>query len=175
MENHTDGLEPEWLTSFSRGPKGWKSLMAVETKQRRKRSPAWIREQWHLRVQAQAESGLSAREYCHGYGPPTRTQFAAFSQPCSSSERSSGCRPSDKLPLRHSPKGNRVLARTFERSPMAPSAVDNNSAASSSHTTAKPHSVISRSPSQVTRPSVHKIDTPVLVRLTCQLKSDTEF
>jgi len=46
MEKHADGLEPERQISSSRRPKEWRSLMAVETRQRCKRSHARIREQW---------------------------------------------------------------------------------------------------------------------------------
>jgi len=62
--------------------------------------------------------------------------------------------------------------------PLAPPAENNNSAASSSLTIARRHSVPSRSPHnpQELVPKIDtRVDTPVLVRLTCQLKSDDKF
>jgi len=44
----------------------WGPLMAAEAKWPCKRSHAWIREQWCSRIQAQAESGLSARNTVTG-------------------------------------------------------------------------------------------------------------
>jgi hypothetical protein len=97
MEDHTDGLEPERLISSSCRPRGWRSLIAVATKQPCKRRHARIREQWGSHVRAQAESGSPARECCHGYGPPTRTQCAVFSRLCSSSERFTFAEPNRGL------------------------------------------------------------------------------
>jgi len=82
MENHKDGLDPKWLTSSSRRPNGWRSLMAIETERPCKRSSAWIREQWHLYTQVQVESGLLAREYWHlldcRRGHSSRRSFTLF-------------------------------------------------------------------------------------------------
>jgi hypothetical protein len=56
-----------------------------------------------------------------------------------------GCKPSDKLSLWHSPKGTRMFDKRSNHSPMPPSVANRSSEISSSRTTVKRHSVISRS------------------------------
>jgi len=104
MENYTDGPSPDRLTSFSGRLKEWRPLVSVNTWRPCKRSHAWIREQWHSHVHAQAESGLSAREcFCgSGFNAPRSKLLRHLSYlltgPC---EKSIGYRPAAGYPHIH--------------------------------------------------------------------------